>query len=108
MRCTRRFFSSAREVVPIMKRFLFIASLVLMTPLFLLSARRASADYYLIKIDINKLDLFPDAPGPGPGGSGGLQPPGKGGGLQPQGGGGQLPAGPPPVMMADDPNAKWV
>ena len=90
-----------------MTRFLFIAAL------FLVTASTASADYILIKIDINKLNFFPPQPanqggggpgmGGGPGGGmpfpggigGGLPPGGIGGGAPPGGGigGGPMPGG---------------
>jgi hypothetical protein len=98
-----------------MKRFFFMAAL------FFLGAGTASADYLLIKININQLNFVPNlsAPnqggGPGAGGpTGGPQqpPPGGigGGGAQPfpgPGGPGQPPP-PPGNVVPEDPNAKWV
>src|SRR5207244_7237972 len=46
--------SSAREVVRIMKRILFMAAV------FFLAAGTASADYVLIKVNINQMNFFPE------------------------------------------------
>jgi hypothetical protein len=111
---------SPREVVPIMmKRFFFAAGLLLV------GVGTASADFVLIKVDLNKINLFPAVgggmmgqAGGGPGGPppGGLPPPPPpgnfGGGFGGFNGGMPPPKDPKnpggPPVIPDDPNAKWV
>lgn len=96
---------------------------ILVALLFVLSAGHVSADYILVKINVNKLNFFPTPPTGFMGGQGGAGmaggmggDAGGGGGQIP--GGGQLPGGGfgggqpgdpnmPPTAM-DDPDAKWI
>src|SRR4029077_9171505 len=85
--------------VPMMKRSLLIAGF------FLAGAGGASADYVLIKIDLNKRNV-PQGGGAGiQGGQAGQ----VGGGPALPGGAGFMGGQPnSPMMVPDDPNAKWV
>ena len=84
-----------------MKRFFIAATLVL------LGASTGSANYYLIKINLNKLNFHTETvfiPGGQPGAAGPGQPP-AGPGVMPKGPGNP---GAAPEVPPEDPNARWI